>query len=362
MIAVFHNTSNVYRPQWHPDAPTLARPGLLATVSPVPRRTPERTLAPWFEWSWRMGEPWLAHRRPPIAVTGKVGLPTPPPGPPVSTIPWFHPNFTMDAPWLTHRNIKRTVPGAVGLPIPAMRSLINQAPWFAVAWEMSAPWIVVNVPKTIPTSSAPALPPPTVAPSLNFSTWFQPWTLQSPWRVPAPMLLRDASVPPTLAPARTLSTLFQPDWTMDAAWLVQRLALQIPPSGGAVPPPPTRPPDRNWLTAVEPPWTLQSPWRVPAPRLLRDASVPPTLAPASNRSTLFAPDWTMDAAWLWGKIVWQIPPSPLVLVPLIPELILPASMRLFMVPVSARLFVVPASVRAYRLEALIRLYVLRAKK
>lgn len=429
MIGIFTNTSNVYRPQWHPDQPLLARPGLLSTASPVPTRRPESSLAPWFDSSWRMGEPWLSLKRSLRTVPGAVGLPVPVPRPPIAMKPCIQPDWTMDAPWLWEklpdqtpasvvtitpppvrtpdsnwsatlfpawtmqtpwlqrppspftpdasvaplRPMERpqwfqrtpdwqadapwlwdqypllTPPGAVGLPVPPPQAPISMKPWLQPDWTMDAPWQWEKLTLQTPPSVVAVLPPPTRPPDSNWlATFFPAWALLSPWTMPTVKLVLDASLPPTCPPSINLVKLFQPDWTMDAPWQWEKLSDQIPASAVVIAPPPTRQPDGNLSTVFRQNWTLDAPW-INVNRALQAVPgtaglpVPPPASPISMTRWL-QPDWTMDAAWQWQKMVYQLPPAPLVVIPLVPELILPASMRV------------------YRIDALVRPYVLKAKK
>jgi hypothetical protein len=276
MIAVFTNTSNVYRPQWHPDPPRLARPGLLQTVSVVPRRKPEHTLAPWMQPAWTMGEPWLSSRRRLQTVPGNVGLPIPPPRSPIAMARWLQPDWTMGEPWLSSRRTLRTPP-----------------------------------------SGAAVLPPPPKPPDSNTLVhFFPPWTITAPWS-PRPTLLRDASAVPTRQPDQSFAP-FIPAWTMDSPWIWSTIARQIPSSGAVVPDPPPRQPDSQTLATFFPPWTMTAPWTVPPSSFTQDASVPPLMAPQTFAWHQHIPDWQADAApWQWLKL-WQ--PFPFG----VPSLVAPA--------------------------------------
>ncbi len=335
MIGVFFGTPNVYRPQWHPEPPPLARPGLLQTVSPVPTRKPDSSLAPWFEWSWTMGHPWLALKRPLLTPPGKVGLPIPPPINPVSMKPWLQPDWTMDAPWQV-RKLTAILPSAVSAPTPppTITPLVNVSNFFQ-AWALTAPWIV-PAPKFTPDASIlwkntpaafawhqrvpdwelrapwrnvvdkPFTPDASVPPIRPMDTvkWFQriaDWSSDAPpWQalrvqILLPLGTPGLSIPPPMSPIN-MAPWLQPAWGMDATWQWQKIVLQTPASTVTIFPPPTRNPDANWLAQFFPFWDLRAPWSVPAPKYTPDASRPPTVASPINLSPFF-PSWMLTSPW-----------------------------------------------------------------
>ena len=323
MIAVFLNTPNVYSRQWHPDQPSLSRPGLLLpSVSAVPTRKPDQTLGPFYEWSWRMGEPWLSLQQPRMTVPGAVGLPVPPPTNPVSRKPWQQPDWTMDAEWLLSR-LQKITPKDASIP-PTKTPVMNLSQIMSPAWIMDAPWQEMKRKLFTPLSVAAVPPPPTVNPAISWEPLFFPsWDMQSPWlfRPPVPFT-KDASLPPTRNPDRAWFSLLFPDWSMQSPWLARP---PVPFTADASLPPIRNMEQRAWFCLV-PEWLADAqPWQMQRLTKLTplDASKTPTAAPSINMSQFVNPAWTMDAQWQWDKLVDQVPASTgtIFAPPLVPPLI-----------------------------------------